>query len=378
MIELRNLTKSFTTTDGPVDALRNVNLTIGNGDIYGIIGMSGAGKSTLINNIFRVKLAGTGIGQPVTTVTEGYSIPGVPVTIFDTRGFELGSKEQQLVKTDILRLIKDGVEAKDINRNIHCILYCLNAASNRIEEEEINWIRQFTDEANVFSVPVVIVLTQAVAKKKGEDLQAVIEKQSLKVKGIIPVLAEDYPIDDELLIKAYGLDRLINTMTKVLSAELRLTLQNVQIASLKNKITEAESAVHKFVAAAGTVAATPIPFSDAAVLVPVQVAMIARITAIFGISVTKSILTGIVSSVAGTAGATYIGRSFVSGILKFIPGIGTIAGGVISATTAAAITEALGQAYIQLMIMIYKGELEESSVGSDEFKRILKEKMKML
>lgn len=51
MIELRNLTKSFTTADGPVDALRNVNLTIGNGDIYGIIGMSGAGKSTLVRCI---------------------------------------------------------------------------------------------------------------------------------------------------------------------------------------------------------------------------------------------------------------------------------------------------------------------------------------
>ena len=48
MIELRNLSKLFTTTDGPVDALRHINLTINNGDIYGIIGMSGAGKSTLV------------------------------------------------------------------------------------------------------------------------------------------------------------------------------------------------------------------------------------------------------------------------------------------------------------------------------------------
>ena len=51
MIELRNVSKSFTTADGPVDALRRVNLTIRDGDIYGIIGMSGAGKSTLVRCI---------------------------------------------------------------------------------------------------------------------------------------------------------------------------------------------------------------------------------------------------------------------------------------------------------------------------------------
>ena len=51
MIELRNLSKLFTTVDGPVDALRHINLTINNGDIYGIIGMSGAGKSTLVRCI---------------------------------------------------------------------------------------------------------------------------------------------------------------------------------------------------------------------------------------------------------------------------------------------------------------------------------------
>ena len=51
MIELRNLSKHFITSDGPVDALKHVNLTINNGDIYGIIGMSGAGKSTLVRCI---------------------------------------------------------------------------------------------------------------------------------------------------------------------------------------------------------------------------------------------------------------------------------------------------------------------------------------
>ena len=51
MIELRHISKTFPTADGHVDALRDINLTIRDGDIYGIIGMSGAGKSTLVRTI---------------------------------------------------------------------------------------------------------------------------------------------------------------------------------------------------------------------------------------------------------------------------------------------------------------------------------------
>ena len=51
MIELRNLSKSFITSSGQVDALQHVSLTVNDGDIYGIIGMSGAGKSTLVRCI---------------------------------------------------------------------------------------------------------------------------------------------------------------------------------------------------------------------------------------------------------------------------------------------------------------------------------------
>lgn len=51
MIELRNICKTFEGAGGKVDALHNINLTIADGDIYGIIGMSGAGKSTLVRCI---------------------------------------------------------------------------------------------------------------------------------------------------------------------------------------------------------------------------------------------------------------------------------------------------------------------------------------
>ena len=52
MIEIDNIVKTFSDgKDREVEALKNVSLTIEDGDIYGIIGFSGAGKSTLVRCI---------------------------------------------------------------------------------------------------------------------------------------------------------------------------------------------------------------------------------------------------------------------------------------------------------------------------------------
>ncbi len=51
MISLKNLSKTYRTASGQVEALKNVSLEIADGDIFGIIGMSGAGKSTLVRCI---------------------------------------------------------------------------------------------------------------------------------------------------------------------------------------------------------------------------------------------------------------------------------------------------------------------------------------
>lgn len=51
MIQIEHLYKTFEGSDRKVEALKDVSLTINDGDIYGIIGMSGAGKSTLVRCI---------------------------------------------------------------------------------------------------------------------------------------------------------------------------------------------------------------------------------------------------------------------------------------------------------------------------------------
>lgn len=51
MINIKNLSKKFNTAEGTLEALKDVSLSIPDGDIFGIIGMSGAGKSTLVRCI---------------------------------------------------------------------------------------------------------------------------------------------------------------------------------------------------------------------------------------------------------------------------------------------------------------------------------------
>ena len=74
MIELKNLGKTFHSKSGATIALKNINLTIEDGDIYGIIGLSGAGKSTLVRciNLLERPTEGQVIvdGEDLTTVSK--------------------------------------------------------------------------------------------------------------------------------------------------------------------------------------------------------------------------------------------------------------------------------------------------------------------
>ena len=196
-------------------------------------------------------------------------------------------------------------------------------------------------------------------------MKVLVEKENLDIIKVVPLLAQDMDFDDEYVAKAYGLDKLIDIMSEALPVELMYTLQNVQKASLESKKKYAQAAIATAVAASFGEGFAPIPFSDSAMLVPTQVTMIATITAIFGLDISKSFLTGFVSSTIGSASATILGKTIVSNLLKLIPGIGTAAGGVISGATAGLLTTALGETYIKVMELIYKGELDSEDLYNE-------------
>lgn len=336
-----------------------------------VAGKTGVGKSTLINSVFREKLAQTGMGKPVTDHMRKITKKGIPLAIYDTRGFELGKEVQAEVKKEVVDTISKGLATQDINKAIHCIWYCINTASNRVEPEELEWLRELSKDNQITQVPIIVVLTQSFSKKNADEMRRMIINENLDVVQVIPVLAEDYEIDENYVAKSYGLDILIKVMGETLPEELLDTLQNVQIASLEEKKRHAQAAVATAAVAAAGEGAAPIPFSDCALLIPTQLGMIASITVIFGFDVNKSIITALLSATIGSGGATLLGKTVVSNILKFIPGAGTVAGGAISAGTAGVITAALGEAYIGIMELVFKGEMSIDDIGTTKGKETM-------
>ena len=69
IIEVKGLSRTFETKDSRVEALKGIDLSVEEGDVYGIIGMSGAGKSTLVRCLNYLEKPTTG-----TVIVEGHEL----------------------------------------------------------------------------------------------------------------------------------------------------------------------------------------------------------------------------------------------------------------------------------------------------------------
>ena len=326
-----------------------------------ITGKSGAGKSTLINSVFGEELTKTGIGKPVTDEIKKISKEGYPLRIYDTVGLELGKKEQSQSEKDIINKIKELQKNDNRDELIHCIWYCVVAASDRLEPHEEEFIEQLAD---ISQVPVIVLVTKAVSKAS-EIFRKNIENRNLNIAKTFCILAQDMEIDEDYTKKAYGCDELVNFVVENVPKHAQGAFIAAQKVSMKHKSDKAMTYVVAASVSAAAEGFLPLPFSDSVALVPTQIGLLAAITTAYGLNIQKSTMSTVITSLMGTSATTAVGKSIVSALLKCIPGPGTLAGGMISGTIAAALTTALGKTYIKIMEKIASGEMTESDLKNE-------------
>lgn len=347
-----------------------------------VCGKTGVGKSTLINSVLGKEKAKTGIsiGSGITKGVEKYSgissNTNYKFNLYDTEGFELDYKQRKksidVIKATIQKALED--------EPIHLMWYCINVLGGRYEEKEVELISEII---NKFNINCIIVLTQSdnpeketeIVKKINENIEIKKLINEGKIRGICPVLAKNKKISlnkKNLIVDTKGIKELED---KSYSQNAIATV-NSFVHKLNIIEQKAQKYAKSFIITSIITGVSPIPFSDSAILIPLQVTMLKGINKIFDFEIHENSLKNIANIVLKTTGASLIGKTIVGNTLKFIPGIGSLAGGVISGGVAGAITTTLAKSYIsqlkKLKLTQFYNAIEIDALSIENFVKQLK------
>ena len=312
-----------------------------------VFGKTGSGKSTLINAVFGQTVAPTGIGRPVTKGLNYYLHSNGFLGVFDSEGFETGTSGDSILAG--LERIVQTKNSEPIDQRIHAVWYLVRWSDRRFENAQADFIRAL----RAMGLPVIIVMTQVPAQHiDGEfvihpdaiEFARYIESLNIPTQVNGTVYLTNALADPFLQSIVFGLVELVGATHQVIPEAVANALTAAQQVDVRRKKEAAAAVIKQAALVSGGLGAVPIPIADAALLVPNQVAMIARITAIYGLPQSRSRALSIAGAAILTGGATQAGRYAVTQLLRFIPG-GQIAGSAISATVAASLTRAIGIAW---------------------------------
>ncbi len=330
-----------------------------------IAGKTGVGKSTLINSLFQGNIAKTGQGKPVTTETLEYTKEGIPVSIFDTRGLEL--EHHQKIVADLDKFVSDRAEDEDGNKHIHVAWVCISEDSRRVEAGETELVERMAKH-----MPVIVVVTKA---RADQGFKAEVQRLLPQTRNVVQVLAVKEIADDGHITVPKGLKELVEITMEVLPDAHRNAFAAAQKVNIRKKRERARLIVAASATSAAGVGAVPIPFSDAYALVPIQIGMLAGISAAFGLPLTQVFLSTLVSSAISGVGGTLLGRTIVSNLLLLLPAAGPVLKGVISGGTAFALTTAMGEAYIATLTAIFEAD-PDAEITPEQVGEAFKEQLK--
>ncbi len=129
-----------------------------------------------------------------------------------------------------------------------------------------------------------------------------------------------------------------------------LLIQKANIQARKQAmIDESKNIIHLASVVATWVGLIPIPFSDAFAIAPIQAGMIYKMNDAFGVKIEDSVAASLITGLLAVTAIGQTAKTIVANLIKFIPGVGSVVGAVISGATAMVITEGIGFTYLKVL-----------------------------
>lgn len=343
-----------------------------------VIGNSGVGKSTLINAVLGDEKAKTGWGTTGTTNRLELYEPEndeIPFRIIDTIGFQPGILQQQRAIRAVKKWSKECAKKGHEDNQINVIWFCVEGTSRKLFPETI---KNLTKAASIWeSVPVVVVITKSYSvPERTQNIElvhnafAAQKRHGSNLRKVIPVVAAPYVLNENAFAAPDGISELIETTNSLMPEGFKAAEKDLSKFILNRKRFLSQSVVTTATAAGVVVGAVPIPFSDAVLLTPTEIAEVNAIAKIYGIGKdekSKQFLNSIVE--VGTVGTA--AKALISA-LKAIPGI-NLGASVINAVIAGVIVAGLGEGSIYAFEQIYLGNKSINDI--DWVKKLIESKL---
>lgn len=297
-----------------------------------ICGQTGAGKSSVVNYILKDEVALVGNGEPCTRDIHKYK--GDLVNIYDSEGYEIGSDKQNHYEQMIFDDFLSKRKVMNVEESVHIIWYTVSGARKRVTDLDKKLVMRMKNEK--FPVAVILTKIDELDEAQLNDMISTIKE----ISGVpfFPVSIHDDDEGMEELKKYTKWDDLVDWTYKQLPDVCKDRFVSALKRGAEEKHKQGAIAITVAATASAGVAVSPIPFSDAALLVPIQTGLVVKLASIYGLKAEMGVITGFV----GGAAISNLGKSLAGNLLKFIPAIGTIAGAAINAGVASAITSAIG------------------------------------
>ncbi|MEM1418905.1 MAG: hypothetical protein AAGH15_28690 [Myxococcota bacterium] len=309
-----------------------------------VVGSPGSGRSQLANAL---------LGEPVLRVGPAGDAPDGRWLRIDAAGRRVDWMELAATRGAVLPDVEgEGARAPDV-----VVAFVTPAEAERGAGQVLELALKARSRGEKGPIPLVAVLGRADAVEPAAAAAPFPAEKELRIAGLrralkrrlgeaglpeetpLHALSTPSAVEHRLGIEPWGLAPLAEALASAMPPEARVEAARALPGAVRTRRKVASDLIESCSTLAITVAISPIPLSDIAVIVPLQTTMVTAIAYLSGRSWSPRAATEWLTSAGLVVGAGWGMRTAARQVLKLVPGMGSVVG----ASMAGAGTLALGR-----------------------------------